>query len=123
MPRIQSFGDLAPGDQVVIWVRVSARSQSWRAQLIRLLHQVYRRGARVVAIRCHPVSGKILSNELRSAIESAKFWDATLLGYSLDRFIRHPDFSPSDPSTWRIPAPVLKRFLEMAKGVNVTTLL
>ena len=77
----------------------------------------------MVAIRCHPVSGKILSNELRSAIESAKFWHATLLGYSLDRFVRHPDFSPSDPSTWKIPAPVLKRFLEMAKGVNVMTLL
>lgn len=125
MPRIKSSADLHPGDPVVIFPRVSTSQQSYRAQLIWLLRQVYRQGGSVVGIHPCSRSGKSLSPELRDAIGQARHWPATLIAFSVDRLIRHPNFSPRDSSTWQLQARDvdLAQFWEWAKGVRVMTLL
>lgn len=123
MPRIQSFDSLRPGDPVVIFPRVSTSQQSYRAQLLWLLRQVYKRNAVVVGIHLSSRSGKTVSRELQSAIDQARHWPATLLAFSVDRLVRHPDFNPRDSSTWQLQARDvdLAQFWELAKGVRVMT--
>lgn len=118
---IKSFEQLKPGDRVVIFVRVSTRQQSYRAQLLWLLLRVYKRGAHVVWIEESERSAKTLSSELRRALAKARRLDAVLLACTTDRFIRRPDFDPKDRSTYGIREVELQRLLKWTKGVSLMT--
>ena len=123
---IESFDRLRPGDQVVLWLRVSGREQNRRGNLDAyqdwLSSKSKKRGAVVVARFRRIRSGMAEElDDLEAAAEFAREHGATLLAFSTCRFIRPADYnSKTNPHAQPTPHD-LERLREATKGTRLMT--
>jgi hypothetical protein len=130
---IHSFKELAerwPGMKVVLYARVSHRTQDHKGNLNRqvnyLLRKVKKRGAVVIGVHKEIVSGKIHddSPKFRAACKKARKHGAIVVARSVDRFLRNARYYDSkenwDAQPWEFEFDMLMR---MAGGAILATVL